>query len=305
MVVFASIFVVIYFLNEGMIWSCLILSAFGWKSHLAIKKHLIGTFYRPPNSPNAVLSSIEDSISLALDTNIQNILLTGDFNFDTLKETSYRKIHDLCRQFNLEQLINEPTYMYFTAKTLHLQSTILTSNKNNIILSGVGEPFLEQNVRYHCPIYCVLNFNKPVSPCFKRKIYLFDRSDYQTFSNDLMDTDWNSLKRNDIDTYAEHITDQITFLTNKHIPNKMITVRKTDPLWLTNNIKKLLREEKRLYDKYKKKNNPSHWNIYKRFRNHVTSELRKSKQNQIDKLSERLLNSETGQKDWWKTLKGL
>ena len=37
MVVFASIFVVIYFLNEGMIWSCRILSAFGWKSHLAIK----------------------------------------------------------------------------------------------------------------------------------------------------------------------------------------------------------------------------------------------------------------------------
>ena len=67
---------------------------------LTNNKHLIGTFYRPPNSPKAVLSSIEDSISLALDTNIQNILLIGDFNFDTLKEISYRKIHELCRQFN-------------------------------------------------------------------------------------------------------------------------------------------------------------------------------------------------------------
>ena len=108
-----------------------------------------------------------------------------------------------------------------------------------------------------------------------------------------MDTDWNSLKSNDIDTYAEDITDRINFLTNKHIPNKMITVLKTDPPWLTNNIKKLLRKKKRLYDKYKKCNNPNHWDIYKRFRNHVTSELRKSKQNQIDKLSERLVNSET------------
>ena len=213
---------------------------------------MIGTFYRPPNSPNAVLSSIEDSVSLALDTNIQNILLTGDFNFDTLKETSYRKIHDLCRQFNLEQLINEPTH--FTENSSSTIDLILTSNKNNIILSGVGESFLEQNVRYHCPVYCVLNFIKPVSPCFKRKIYLFDRGDYQTFSNDLMDTDWNSLKSDDIDTYAENITDRITFLTNKHIPNKMITVRKTDPPWLTNNIKKLLRKKKRLYDKYKKSN---------------------------------------------------
>ena len=108
----------------------------------------------------------------------------------------------------------------------------------------MGEPFLEQNVRYHCPIYCVLNFIKPVNPCFKRKIYLFDRGDYQTFSNDLMDTDWNSLKSNDIDTYAENITGRITFLTNKHIPNKIIIVRKTDPPWLTNNIKKLLRKKK-------------------------------------------------------------
>ena len=108
---------------------------------LSNKKHLKGTFYRPPNSPKAVLSSIEDSISLALDTNIQNILLTGDFNFDTLKETSYRKIHDLCRQFNLEQLINEPTH--FTENSSSTIDLVLTSNKNNIILSGVGEPFLE------------------------------------------------------------------------------------------------------------------------------------------------------------------
>ncbi|MCG8092843.1 MAG: endonuclease/exonuclease/phosphatase family protein [Candidatus Thiodiazotropha endolucinida] len=50
------------------------------------KKQLIGTFYRPPNSTNAVWSSIEDSIGQAFDTNIRNILVTGDFNFDILKQ---------------------------------------------------------------------------------------------------------------------------------------------------------------------------------------------------------------------------
>ena len=215
-------------------------------------------------------------------------------------------------------MINEPTH--FTENSSSTIDLILTSNKNSIILSGVGEPFLEQNVRYHCPIYCVLYLIKPANPCFKRKIYLFDRGDYKTFSNDLMDTDWKSLKSNDIDTYAENITDRITFLTNKHIPNKMITVRKTDPPWLTNNIKRLLRKKKGCTTNIKNPttligifinaleimslvNNPN-WDIYRRFRNHVTSELRKSKQNQIDKQSDKLVNSETGQKDWWKTLKG-
>ena len=63
------------------------------------KKELIRTFYRPPYSANAVFSSTEDSIGLAFDTNIENILLTGAFNFDTLKQNSYRKIYDLCQQF--------------------------------------------------------------------------------------------------------------------------------------------------------------------------------------------------------------
>ena len=55
------------------------------------KKILIGTFYRPPNSAQEVLSSIEDSISLAFDTDIQHILITGDFNLDILKQSSNKK----------------------------------------------------------------------------------------------------------------------------------------------------------------------------------------------------------------------
>ncbi|MCG8113323.1 MAG: reverse transcriptase family protein, partial [Candidatus Thiodiazotropha taylori] len=133
--------------------------------------------------------------------------------------------------------------------------------------------------------------------------YLFDRGDYQSFSNDLANTDWDALVSNNIDTYAENVTETITSLSDKHIPNKIVTFRKTDPPWLTTDLKKLLRKKKRLYDKYKKSNNPTDWESYKRYRNHVTTEIRKSKQLQIDKLSERLTCSETRPKDWWKTLK--
>ena len=53
-------------------------------------KQLIGTFYRPPNCNNMVISTIEDSIGLAFDTNIKNILITGDFNLDISKQISNR-----------------------------------------------------------------------------------------------------------------------------------------------------------------------------------------------------------------------
>ena len=80
-------------------------------------------------------------------------------------------------------------------------------------------------------------------------------------------------------------------------------MRKSDPPWLTTNIKRLLRKKKRLYDKYKKSNNINHFETYKRFRNLVTKEIRKSKKVVIDKLTEKLENPNTGPKGWWKTLK--
>ena len=54
-----------------------------------------------------------------------------------------------------------------------------------------------------------------------------------------------------IDTYAINITERITDLANKHIPNKTVKIRSSDPPWLTNSIKRLMRKRKRLYDKYK------------------------------------------------------
>ena len=73
-------------------------------------------------------------------------------------------------------------------------------------------------------------------------------------------------------------------------------MRKSDPPWLTTNIKRLLRKKKRLYDKYKKSNNINHFETYKRFRNLVTKEIRKSKIVVIDKLTEKLENQTLGQK---------
>ena len=82
------------------------------------KKIILGTFYRPPNSTQDVLTSIEDLISLAYDTNIQNILITGDFNLDVLKSSSNKKVFDLCQHFSLYQLINEPTHHTETSSSI-------------------------------------------------------------------------------------------------------------------------------------------------------------------------------------------
>ena len=51
------------------------------------KIQLKRTFYRTPNSTNVILSTTEDSIGLAFETNISNYLITGDFNLNIPKIT--------------------------------------------------------------------------------------------------------------------------------------------------------------------------------------------------------------------------
>ena len=125
-------------------------------------------------------------------------------------------------------MIVEPTH--FTEHSSSIIDLIFASNKNSILLSGLGEPFLDQNIRYHCSVYFVLNFHKKkLAPAFYRHIMLFDRGDYQSLSSDIRKTDWESLKINDIDIYASNITNHISELANKHIPNKNDKIRQSIP----------------------------------------------------------------------------
>ena len=65
--------------------------------------------------------------------------ITGNFNLDVSKQASYRKINDLCQHFNLEQIITEITH--HTENSDSIIEIFLVSNKNRVLLSGVGEPF--------------------------------------------------------------------------------------------------------------------------------------------------------------------
>ena len=77
------------------------------------KKLLIGTFYRPPTASPVVLSDKENSIGLATDTGVEDLVVTGDLNLNMLNQHPRMKITDLCKTYNLTQLINDPTHCGF------------------------------------------------------------------------------------------------------------------------------------------------------------------------------------------------
>jgi hypothetical protein len=114
---------------------------------------------------------------------------------------------------------------------------------------------------------------------------------------------WESLESDDIDTYASNITETLITLSKKHIPNKIVTIRQTDPPWMHNEIRKYIRKRKRAYDRAKKSNNIEHWNKYKTLRNKTTHLLRNAKTDYTKQLSEKIKGENLKTTDYWKILK--
>ena len=168
-------------------------------------KHILfGVFYRPPNSNAAVLSCIQDSLALAVDTRIKDIVVTGDFNLDYLKSASRSKIDNMCMQFGISQLISEPTH--YTESSQSIIDLFFVSSPNLVSICGVGEPFLGQNIRYHCPVFCCIRYPKPRHTPFKRIVWKFSEANFDQLRTNVSNFDWNSCYNDDIDVYSSSLT---------------------------------------------------------------------------------------------------
>ena len=262
---------------------------------------LFGLFYRPPNADGQYFSNIEDSISLAIDTGISNIIVTGDFNLNFLNVQTRRKIDTLCTQYSLHQSIDQPTH--YTEHSSSLIDIILVSNKDNLMFSGVGDPFLNQEMRYHCPVFGILKYVKPKTKAFIRHIYSYDKGNFNLLREKASSVDWNSLQDDNIDVYASNIESKIISLSRECIPNKNIKVRPYEPPWLTTFLKRKIRQRKRAYKKARRTHLENHWLKFKTLRNEVIDLIRNSKKQYFDSIAEKLKSKSLSPKDWWATLK--
>ena len=226
------------------------------------KRVLFGLFYRPPNSDSNYFSGIEDSIALAVDSpEISEIIITGDFNLNVLNPLNARKIYSLCTQFSFYQSINQPTH--FTENSSSIIDILLVNNKPHLIVSGVGDPFLKQEIRYHCPIYGIFKFSKPKFVSFTRHIWNYDQGNYELLHNKATSLDWDSIKDNDINTHANKINTTVTSFAKECIPNRCIKVKPSEPPWINSTIKQNIRKRKRAYRKAKTTKLASDWNKFK------------------------------------------
>lgn len=267
------------------------------------KKTLYGTFYIPPNSPPRTWDELDESVDIAISTNCE-VILTGDFNINQLSNNvASDRISSLKSRFSLHQLITSPTY--FTEHSSSLLDLILVSNPRSVLHSEVGAPLLNQ-VRYHLPVIGTIDQPSRQTQTFKRKIFLYDRGDYDSFRRQLNAVDWDAMfVTRDVDTITEFITNTISDIADKNIPNKVISVRKDNPPWFTTKLKSVIRKKNRLHKKAKRTNLPSDWQKFRSFRNRCNKLVLNAKDDYYKNISDKILSESCNSKNYWTLVKSL
>lgn len=166
----------------------------------------------------------------------------------------------------------------------------MTNNVNYVTYCGVGPPYKISHAIIVL-LLLFLNIPKISQTTSKRKIWLYDSRDYDTFKQYLSDVDLYSLiSSNNVNDLTANITHAILDAVELCIPSIIITVRKHQPQWLTSNIRKLIRKKNRIHRKAMHSNSPSDWNKFRRIRNNVTNLVRKSKEEHTNDLIKKIIN---------------
>ena len=100
------------------------------------------------------------------------------------------------------------------------------------------------------------------------------------FRNKLAQVNWdNAFSFDNINTTADIITEHIITAAQESIPNKTVFIRPNEPEWINSNIKRQIRQRKRLFRRVKRINSQYAWYKFRRKRNEVTENIRQAKRN--------------------------
>jgi hypothetical protein len=113
------------------------------------------------------------------------------------------------------------------------------------------------------------------------------------------------LTGHDIDSITCSIRQTITDIANDTIPNRIISIRKDNPPWLTTAIKKQIRRKKIIHKQAKQTNLEGHWLKFRKARNICNKLILNAKTKYYSSISEKIHTETTGSKNWWDLVKSL
>ena len=253
---------------------------------------LITIVYRSPNSSiihfNKTLSEHLKELKLEL---VENHLLIGDFNTDwnnPRNTHSIEQLKSITKSFGLRQLINEPTRITNTSKTI-------------IDLVFVNKFFKELDIEVLDPIitdHAVIEIKTRFDSIKHNKIN--NTKTIITYNEEQLNDELNNIKFENVNQNPFLIMDnQVHKIINKF--EKVIN-KPNNNNYINNSLKKLQKQKYYTYKLYKYYPTNKHWLKFKKIRNELSNKIKRSKNEYYNKI---ISNNNNQPKKLWNILKGL
>ena len=212
-------------------------------------------------------------------------------------------LDNLFSDLNLTQIISEPTHFFNDYCKPSCIDLIVTDQPNIVMVSGVRDS-LDVTVK-HKIIFCKINFKIPSLPKYIRKIWHFNRANENLIKRAISSFPWeiNLQRHRDPNRQVDKFNQTILNIMSNFIPNEDKTICPREPEWFNSNIKKLLRNQGKVFKRYKNngyKNEDKF--VVDRLRNKCQEAIVNAKEKYLIGLGAKLADPTTGQKSYWKIM---
>ena len=241
----------------------------------------------------------------------KSILLLGDFNVELLNYNEHNETDELLDSLASNSLI--PLILLPTRITSH-SNTLIDNIFSNVIDPDIISGNLTATISDHLPQFAIIpnifgNISRNKSNIYERDWSKFDQ---ENFIIDYFSVDWEDLLKTDelnVDNSTKIYLDKINMLLDTYAPLKKINKYKLkfkSKPWITLGLQKSISVKNKLLTNFINKKDPIlkeefHTN-YKKYRNLLSTLMKKNKQAYYDKYFERNWNNI---KNTWKGIKSL
>jgi hypothetical protein len=201
----------------------------------------------------------------------------GDFNVDvrsSKRNALMQQLLNFTRSPDFTQLIKEPTRVTETTKSMI--DLIFVNNEHRFTDSGV----VNLSISDHSLVYCVLKVGKPKATHRTNEYRSYKNYDRNAFLKDLKSIPWN-LVNNCEDVDASVLTWNKLFLdvADTHAPVKKRRINGIHCPWMTSQIKQAMQDRDFHHRKAIRTGSSYHWQRYRKLRNFVNGDIKRSKSN--------------------------
>ena len=236
-----------------------------------MKSFIVCTTYRPPDTSLSCFDSdLTENFIYASSFNVPFYLLE-DLNcgLENSDDPGAKALVNFCRSYNLSILINTPTRVTETSKSI--LDVILASDTRQVQTATV----MESSISDHDLVYVTLRLKKARS----KPVYITTRSfkHYSPidFSNDVSLAPWSIVDVfDDVEDKLYAFDSLFTEILDRHAPVKTFKARCKPNPCVTDNIRGLIKTRDDWRKKAKKTNDPLSWTAYRYFRQEVKREIR-------------------------------